>query len=413
MKSATRAAWLAALTLTLVGAGRAHAQSDAFSLDAFHGLVDVTLSGGDTERSWLDGGFGKAGPGAGGLQLTQAAVEWRPRLSFGVSAVVTGLYQAQVSPKFDLGEAYLNLRAPPSEFGRFSGRVGIFYPLISQEHDGVAWTAPDMLSASVLNSWVGEEVKVVGGEVSFQRGLGAGQVELTAGVFGGDDTAGTLLTFRGWAGHGIRAGVRTEFGLPPLSRFASKFQYDGTYPIRELDNRAGYYGRIEWRPPAPVSFNAFYYDNLGDRRAVDSHLQWAWETRFANLGVKWEVNDKTHILAQAMNGETLMGYVIPGGIWFDMGFQSAYIQAAHKVGEDTVTGRLEGFRTHDRTFVVIDNNNEHGWALTGAWRHRLARHADLIFEAQHIASDRPARVLAGDSPKQGETLLQTALRLSF
>jgi hypothetical protein len=56
---------------------------------------------------------------------------------------------------------------------------------------------------------------------------------------------------------------------------------------------------------------------------------------------------------------------------------------------------------------------EHGWAVTAAWRHRLAPHADLIFEAQHVDSTRAARALAGDKPRQNQTVLQTALRLSF
>ena len=96
-----------------------------------------------------------------------------------------------------------------------------------------------------------------------------------------------------------------------------------------------------------------------------------------------------------------------------MGFQSAYVLAAHKIGDDTVSGRLETFRTHDRTFQAIDNNNEHGWALTAAWRHRLARHADVLLEAEHMASDRPSRIYAGDAAHQDETLLRSALRLSF
>jgi hypothetical protein len=98
--------------------------------------------------------------------------------------VVTALVQPQVRPRLDLGEAYLKLKAPPSELGRISARVGVFYPPVSMEHDGVAWTTPDMLSGSALNSWIGEEVKVAGAEVTVQRSLGAHQVEATAAVFG-------------------------------------------------------------------------------------------------------------------------------------------------------------------------------------------------------------------------------------
>ena len=404
------------MALILAGgvARPAFAQSEIFSPDTFHGIAEVRAAAADGETSWLDGGFGKTSVSKGGdLKLTGAALEWKPSLSFAVSGVVSVLAQPDVDPAIDLGEAYLKLKAPPVGGTRISGRIGVFYPPVSLENDGVAWTPPDMLSASVLNSWIGEEVKVGGIEATVQQRFGAHEVEATAGVFGWDDTAGTLLTFRGWATHDIRAGVKTDFQLPPLSKFAALFQPDETYPFLELDRRAGYYGRLEWRPPAPVALNVFFYDNAGSRTAVDSEHQWAWETRFFNAGLRWQVSDDVTVLAQAMNGETIMGYAMPGGRWFDMGFQSAYVLIQRKAGEDTVSGRIEGFRTKDRTFRALDDNQENGWAATASWRHRLAPHADLIVEAQHVDSKRNARLLAGEDPKQAQTVLQTAIRLSF
>ena len=147
---------------------------------------------------------------------------------------------------------------------------------------------------------------------------------------------------------------------------------------------------------------------------MDSDLQWAWETRFLNLCMKAELCDKTRILAQVMNGETLMGYRYLGRErWIDVGFQAAYVEARRTIGDDAVTGRLDWFDVNDRTLKTLDNNDETGWAATAAWRHRLAAHADLILEAQHIRSDRPARAYAGEPAKQDQTVLQSALRLSF
>ena len=40
-------------------------------------------------------------------------------------------------------------------------------------------------------------------------------------------------------------------------------------------------------------------------------------------------------------------------------------------------------------------------------------HADLLVEAQHVNSKRNARRLSGEDPKQAQTVLQTAIRLSF
>jgi hypothetical protein len=392
----------------------AFAQADIVSPDTFHGLVEVRGATAGGERSWLDGGFGKTSvSGGGSADLSQAVLEWRPKFNFAVSGVVSVQAQAHVEPGVDLDEAYLQLRAPPSDLGRLSARVGVFYPPVSMEHDGPGWTTPDMLSASALNSWIGEEVKVAGLEATWRRSFGGHEVEATGAVFGWDDTAGTLLTFRGWALDETRAGVRVSYDLPALSPFAKLFQVEETYPFRELDRRAGYYARIEWRPPAPVSFNALYYDNAGNRTAVDSDGQWAWETRFWNVGVRWEPTAEVRVLAQAMTGETREGYVIPGGIWFDVGYQAAYLLASRRLGDDTISGRIDVFRTRDRTFRSIDDNQENGWAATASWRHRLAPHIDLIVEAQHVDSKRAARRLTGEDAKQDQNLLQTALRLSF
>ena len=86
---------------------------------------------------------------------------------------------------------------------------------------------------------------------------------------------------------------------------------------------------------------------------------------------------------------------------------------SRRLGDDAVSGRMDAFRTRDRTFRSLDDNQENGWAATASWLHRLAPHADLIVEAQHVASKRDARRLVGEDPKQDQTVLQSALRLSF
>jgi len=395
-------------------AGAARAQADIISPDTFHGLIEVHAGAAGGERSWLDGGFGKtAVSGGGSADLSQAVLEWKPKFSFAVSGVVTVQSEARIDPGVDLGEAYLQLRAPPSDLGRLSARVGVFYPPVSMEHDGVGWTTPDMLSASALNSWIGEEVKVGGVEVTWRQTVGGHELEATGAVFGWNDTAGTLLTFRGWALDETRAGVRTSYDLPALSVFAKRFQVDETYPFRELDRRAGYYGRVEWRPPAPIAFNVLYYDNAGSRTAVDSDGQWSWQTRFLNAGLRWQPSPDVKVLAQAMTGETKEGYVIPGGIWFDVAYDAAYVLASRKLGDDALSGRIDAFRTRDRTFRKIDDNQEDGWAATASWRHRVAPHIDLFLEAQHVDSKRASRRLLAEDPKQAQSVLQTALRLSF
>jgi hypothetical protein len=79
-----------------------------------------------------------------------------------------------------------------------------------------------------------------------------------------------------------------------------------------------------------------------------------------------------------------------------------------------VSGRIDLFETVDRAKAYFGDTNERGWAVTADYRKRLSAHADLLFEALRVGSDRPARAgLLAEAPVQGQTVLQAALRLSF
>ena len=141
------------------------------------------------------------------------------------------------------------------------------------------------ITPSAINSWVGEETKVLGVEGTLHVTLGQHQLLATGGVFGFNDTSGTLLSFRGWALHDEKATAFGHFPLPPFNQFISNIQADETRSTIDLDNEPGYYLRLDWRPPAPFDLNVFYYDNRGDPEAFfPKTLQWGWRTRFDHLG---------------------------------------------------------------------------------------------------------------------------------
>jgi hypothetical protein len=381
-------------------------------------MVELRAGAASGERSWTERGFGKTAFSGHdpSLDVSQAVLEWKPRLSFSVGAVVSAQYQADgLHPRFDIDEAYLRFRTPPSPHGRLSVRAGVLYPPVSLEHDGLGWSSTELLSASALNTWIGEEVKVGAVELSFQRRFGEHELTATAAVFGWNDTSGTLLSFRGWALGESRGSLRTDFRLPPLSPFMAARQAPITTPMWDLDGRAGWYGRIEWRPPAPLVLHAFHYDNQGDRIAVHA-VQWAWETRFDEVGLEWTPTPGLLIRTQALAGRTWMGYATPQ-VWLDMSFRAAYVMATQQIGSGerpaALSVRLDAFDTTDHTWTVADNNDEDGWAATVGLRRPLATWADLFVEAQRVESRRPSRALAGEAAKQGQTVLQTAVRLHF
>ena len=96
------------------------------------------------------------------------------------------------------------------------------FPPTSRENVDPLWQSPYTLTLSALNSWIGEEVRPVG-----PRRRGAARrgrpLPLRAGrawLFGGADTAGALLAWRGWA-MGTRLSVVGEtLPLPPLPTLA-------------------------------------------------------------------------------------------------------------------------------------------------------------------------------------------------
>ncbi|HZZ90306.1 MAG TPA: hypothetical protein VFE13_18400 [Caulobacteraceae bacterium] len=407
-----------AVAATPLAAG---AQTILFAPETLHAVVDLRVAAADGEPSFTQGGFGKAvygGDGSSALKghvdVALAAVEWTPRLNWDWSAVIDVAHQPGQEHAVDLLQAYALYKPTPSSATRFQARFGYFYPPISLEHDHKVWGLANEITPSAINSWVGEEVKVVGAEATVSQDTGLGRFAATAALFGYDDTAGTLLSFRGWALDDRQGQLRGVFPLPPRSPFFDAAQDDETYTTLEIDRRIGEYGKLAWDlADWPVTLEALHYNNAGDRVSVVEPVQWAWATNFTNLGATAKLGDHTRLKAQALWGRTQFGFPTPQGIWVDVIFRSAYLLASQEVGDDTFTLRGDLFDAKDKTEAFGDDKNERGWAITAAWRRPLSRHIDLRVEALHVDSNRPARSLAGEPPGQAQTVLQSSLRFTM
>jgi hypothetical protein len=410
---------LCALAMAVLWPGAAWAQGDdILGPQAFDGSIDLraSVAGGDT--GWLDGGFGKLrfggdnGDAQPRARIAAADLAWKPQFNFNLSGLVSVVHQNGQSTDIDLNEALLSFRSGPAAT-RFSARAGVFWPPISLEHSGSTWQVADSITPSAINSWVGEEVKVLAFEAKAEHRFGDHKLAFTAAVFEHDDMAGTLLTYRGWALHDVRMTIGNHFPLPPLSPSIVPYQAQRTNPFWEVDGRAGYYARADWQTAGPVSFNLLRYDNRGDRQS-SYELQTAWRTRFWNAGAMASLGTRTEARAQVMWGNTLVGPNTPYGIPADVDFSAAYLLVGRELGGGKLSARGDWFRTHDNSFVASDNNNEHGWSGMVAYKHPLTPFADLVVEALHVESTRPMRLAnAGIGPRQNQTQLQTALRVGF
>jgi hypothetical protein len=414
----------AALLATLVGLSLARpalADVDLFSRDTISGIVDLRLGAASGERSWTEGGFGKTRLGGDATgqtswraQIATADLVWNPSID-DVSLVLDLQAQPDQSHGVDAAQAYLQYKPAPTSPLRVMARAGLYYPAISMEHEGYAggaWTVANTITPSAINSWVGEELKVVGLEGSASYTTWDQTFGATVGVFGYDDTAGTLLALRGWSLSDLTSTATDRLPLPPLNSFIGARQAPFTDPVRELDGRPGVYGRLDWRLPSRLALNAVYYDNAGDKTS-DDHLQWAWATRFWNLGGRLDLSDKTWLIGQAMTGRTLMGYPRGDSVWLDVDFSSAYVEALHVIGRSTVSARADTFATSNTPFTAVERYSETGWAATADYRYMLTSNIHLIVEVLHVWSDRPARDLIQEDPRQSQTTLQGSARLTF
>ena len=180
----------------------------------------------------------------------------------------------------------------------------------------------------------------------------------------------------------------------------------------EIDNKVGFYGRLDWRPPWPLGIAIFYYDNRGDPTVFNPLKQWGWRTRFWNIGINADLGPRTKLLAQGMSGSTIMGFNTDGLPWVHTFFNSAFLLLTQQVGRKVaVSGRVEYFGTREHGSQMTGEAGENGWALTLAGRWSITDNLTGLLEALRVRSDRPSRqTLLGISPIETQTVLQASLR---
>lgn len=193
---------------------------------SLHGFIEGRALSGSRALSWENGGFGKTPFGgrqsgenrAIGHVQTGAALQIRYGWDWSANVIVTA--SGRQYHTVDLQEVFLRYKPAPTGDIAIDARIGIMFPPVSLENDGIAWTSPFTLSPSAINAWIGDEVRGLGGELaaSWRFNIANENLRLRAdaGLFGYDDPAGALLAWRGWAVHDQTAGVFERHQLPPI-----------------------------------------------------------------------------------------------------------------------------------------------------------------------------------------------------
>jgi hypothetical protein len=376
---------------------------------------------------WLDGDLGKLryGEDDRALQLGQAMFLLEHELGDTLQFSGVASVDEDRSSGADIIEAFLHWRPVPTTGYRWRHRIGVFYPAMSLENRDRAWLSPYSFSNSAINAWIGEELRTIGMETRVERpGMFHGSAHdfgFTAALFAGNDTTGTLLSWRGWALHGRQSGLFERLPLADLPALeeggAFERQVPWTQPFREIDNSPGYYLGIDWAYLDDFELGLHYYDNRTDPRSVhrrrgyedpDEYTAlYGWHTRFLHLRWRYRLGGDFEIFGQWMDGDTRMG---EGNRLVDNGFRAAYLMLTRQIGAHRLSLRYDDFRVMDRDDTELDDNNERGDAWMLAWRWTLSDRWQFGAEGLRIDSHRPARAMLGEAPQRRETVLQLGLQ---
>jgi hypothetical protein len=411
-----------ALSALLASAPAAASDLDLFSADTLSLAGSVRLSATTGEKSWVDGGFGKLATDGHGdsIGLTphigKINLAWQPRFGWALSATVVGSLQGGDRSEAGLQQAFVSFKPMRGERHRIAARAGLLWPSISLEHEGPDWHVRDTVTPSAINSWIGEEVRPLAAEITALTTAGEHQLSATAGVFVANDTAGALLTFRGWALHDRTTLDFRRQPLPHLPEALEYYQPRYTHPLLDVGpgfaKRPGYYAKLAWQPPVPVRFELFRYDNRADPELVNENLEWGWRTQFNHVGAVAELGGGNRIKVQAIAGRARMGFDEGLGIWIDNRFRSAFALATHDFSNGGIAARVEGFDSRHKGSLMASESNENGWAVTLAG-HREFGPVTGFVELLHVSSKRGYPEEAELAPRQRQTRLQAELRLRW
>ncbi len=386
------------------------------------GLVDARLALTSETLSWEEGGLGKVRWGssdgkAGVVARPEGALVVQPRFGFDWSGFVHLQATSQQRPAVDIVEAYLAYDTPPaSQFG-LQVKGGVFFPHISVENTGLAWTSPYTITSSAINTWIGEELRTIGGEVTGTwRPTAALELGATGSIYYFNDPTGTLLAWRGWTLSDREAGLFDRLRVAEVRIIRPGNQLDEQAlteePFHEIDAKQGYYAGAHAAHDDYGRLQILWYHNNGDDREL-KHAQWAWRTKFWSAGYTSPTLAGVTFLAQGMDGSTtVITRSAPRGPFVDTRFWSLYGLVSKDWNRHRVSLRLERFGADDRD-TSADDNYERGTGITAAYVFRPTDRQRLTLEVLHVTSDRPERIYFGLPRQARETVLQASYRFFF
>jgi hypothetical protein len=323
----------------------------------------------------------------------EAGVDWNPTPY--VSAHLHGLVRAEPDSfrgrRAGLVAGYVELHNT-SESDRVRVRAGQFFLPTSRENTGDLWSSPYTVNFSAINTWMGQEVRPIGLDLEYRHTTaGFNSFTIGATAFGGNDTMGTLLAWRGWS-IGNRLPVFDELvPLPPLWSlpvFIPDQNREGTTPFRsDMDDRIGWSARARFNYTDRAVVQLTHLDNRGDYDLYGD--EYSWKTKFTHLALEVGHPETTVVAAEVLHGYTGMGTYLdflPGRPVIAE-FNSAYVLVSKKRASHRFSGRVDWFDLHNEDLSSGEDPTEDGYALTATWLYDITSNVRAALEVVHVKGD--------------------------
>ncbi|MFZ8199409.1 hypothetical protein [Alteromonas portus] len=351
-----------------------------------------------------------------GVHLSQAVISTDQRLTndWTLSGVLNAYSDGE--ERLNFSQLYLKYRPLSASSIKPEVKVGAFYPAISAENTDFGWLSPHFLTNSAINSWIGEELRTGGLEISLRQN--GRQVrsnwswKVLGSVFKGNDSTGTLLSWRGFALHDRQSLYNDRVNFLPIPGVIDEERLNApawTEPFREIDNRFGYYfgAHVAYKRSAEMRY--YYYNNNADANVVDPDRIYAWHTRFHSITLRYMPRSELTLFSQVLYGDTLMGEKI-----VDNDFASAYVAAAldlNSVGLKDLTAavRMDWYRVIDNDNTMYDPNGSRGNAYTISVKYDITSRFSVTTEWQLNSGDQENLRFFQPSENFTEHLFQVAL----
>ena len=376
-------------------------------------LIRGTYSAQDDATSFQQKGTSHQRFDGDGIHLSQAvlATEQQVTNDWSIAGVLNAYSDGE--RRAGISQLYAKYRPLTASSIKPEVKIGMFYPALSAENTDIGWLSPHFLTNSAINSWIGEELRTGGVEFSLRQN--GRQVrsnwswKLLASLFKGNDTTGTLLSWRGFALHDRQSLLNDRINFAPLPWVVNESGLNApawTDPFREIDTRIGYYvgAHVAHKRNAEVKY--YYYDNNADPKILDPDRIYAWHTRFHSLTLRYMAKKNLTVFSQFLAGNTLMGSDI-----VDNDFISAYVAAAYDMGQWTFAARADWYQVIDRDQTIYDPNDSQGHALTLTTRYNFSENVAVTAEWQTNRGDQDNLRFFQSNTSYTENLLQVALTL--